>query len=349
MEIFLMIDKKKILLCIFMTVLIVVAFLFSLMSGSTCISLVNVVKALFGNSDENIILIIRHIRLPRTVMAFITGASLAVSGCVFQGILKNSLVDPFTLGVSGGAAFGATVAFISGLAAVTSFFIPVCAFLGVLLSVLVVYLLSVHKRFNSNTMVLSGVVVSYVFSSAVMLMFVLSPANNIQAAFVWLMGSFSMFDERMIIFVAIVVFFGIVVLSLSGNIVNAVSLGGEKSKTFGINIERSIKFLFLTASFITSATVSVCGIIGFVGLMVPHIMRRIVGTNNMILIPASALAGAVFLLMCDSLGRLLFDPIVIPVGVITSIIGGAFFIFLLLKSEKSIHDTYRKHFGRLFK
>jgi iron complex transport system permease protein len=329
-----MINKKYVY--IFTSVLIVAALLFSLINGSADISCIDAVKALFGNADETRILIIRHIRFQRSVLDCITGAGLAASGCVFQGILKNPLADPFTLGVSGGAAFGATAAFISGLAAATSFFVPICAFLGVLLSVLIVYLLSMYKRFDSNSMILSGVIVSYVFSSVVMLMFALSPAANIQSAFVWLMGSFSMVDEGMILFVAIVVILGAIILSLSGNIINVVSLGGEKSRTLGINIERSIKILFLTASFVTATTVSVCGIIGFVGLMVPHIMRKIVGTNNMILIPVSAFAGAFFLLMCDTFSRILFNPVLIPVGVITSIIGGSFFGFLLLKAEKNI-------------
>jgi iron complex transport system permease protein len=318
-----------------MLVLVLAAFLFSLVSGSADISCIDAIKALFSNTDETITLIIRHIRFPRSVIVCITGAGLAVSGCVFQGILKNSLADPFTLGISGGSAFGVAVAFTSGLATVAGFFIALCAFLGALFSALIVYLLSMYKRFDSNSMVLSGVIVSYVFSAAVMLMFALSPNANIQSAFVWLMGSFSMFDERMILFVAIVVILGAIVLSLSGNTINAVSLGGEKSKTLGINIEASIKFLFLTASFITAATVSVCGIIGFVGLMTPHIMRKIVGTNNTTLIPVCALAGAVFLLTCDTLGKILFKPTLIPVGVITSIVGGSFFVFLLLKTDNS--------------
>jgi iron complex transport system permease protein len=167
-------------------------------------------------------------------------------------------------------------------------------------------------------------------------MFALSPADNIQSAFVWLMGSFSMFDEKLLPFVVIVVLTGIIILSLSGNIINAMYLGDEKSKTIGFDVEKNIKFLFITASLITATTVSVCGIIGFVGLMIPHIMRKLVDTNNMILIPASAFAGAVFLLLCDSLSRVLFAPILIPVGVITSIIGGLFFVFLLFKSERNI-------------
>jgi iron complex transport system permease protein len=321
---------------IIMSLLAIAVFLFSLMCGSSGISSADALRALFGSADENIIVIIRRIRLPRIIMACAAGAGLAASGCVFQAVLKNPLADPFTLGISGGAVLGVSAAFVLGLSAVTSFFIPFCAFIGMSLSVFIVYLLSAYKRFNSNAIILSGVVVSYVFSSAVMLMFALSPGNGIQAAFLWLMGNFSAFDERLLVFIISIVVIGIIVLSLLGNIVNALYLGGEKSKTFGINIEKNMTFLFLTASFITAAVVSICGIISFVGLMMPHIMRKFVGMNNMTLIPASAFAGAAFLPLCDTLSRILFAPVSIPVGVVTSVIGGFFFICLLLKSEKDI-------------
>lgn len=310
-------------------------FLFSLTTGSSFdISLADTVKALFGGGDENAVMIINRIRLPRVIMAAVSGAALAASGCVFQGILKNPLADPFTLGISGGAALGATTAFVLGLAAVSWVFLPLCAFAGALLSVSIVYFLSSGKRFDSNSMILSGVIISYVFSSAVMLLFALSSSHQIQAAFVWLMGNFSAFDERLMPFVSVIVAAGTFLLCLCGNIVNAVALGGDKAGTLGINIEKMTKILFLTASLITAAAVSVCGVIGFVGLMMPHIMRKIVGGSHAYLIPASAFAGAVFLPLCDTVSRTLFAPVMIPVGVITSIIGGAFFVFLLFGAAR---------------
>jgi iron complex transport system permease protein len=327
-------NKKFLLIYILMPVSVLIVFLFSLTVGLDGILFIDAVKALFGGADENVATIIKQIRFPRIFLACMVGAGLAVSGCVFQAILKNPLAEPFTLGISGGASLGAAAAFISGLAAIRSFFIPFCAFAGMIVSVFVVYLLSMQKRFNSNAMILSGVVVSYIFSSVVMLMFALSPENSVQAAFLWLMGNFSASDERLLPFITVVVLISITILSLSGNVINAVSLGGEKSKTFGMNIERNIKILFLSASFITAATVSICGVIGFVGLMIPHIMRKIIGTNNVILIPASAFAGAGFLPLCDTLSRILFSPVLIPIGVITSIVGGVFFICLLLKPDR---------------
>jgi iron complex transport system permease protein len=327
-------QNKKVFVYILILILFIGVFLFSLVSGSNEISFIDALKALFTNADDNTAMIIKQIRFPRIIAASVTGAALAVSGCVFQAILKNPLADPFTLGISGGAAFGVAVAFVFGLASITSFFVPLCAFIGVIISIVIVYLLSMNKNFDSNSMILSGIVVSYIFSSLVMLMFTLSPVNSVQSAFIWFAGNFLSFNERLLPFVVVIVLAGIVILSLSGNVINAVSLGSEKTKTFGMNVEKNIKFLFLTASFITAVTVTICGIIGFVGLMIPHIMRRIVGTNNFILIPISAFTGAIFLLFCDTLSRILFAPVLIPVGVITNITGGCFFVFLLFRTNR---------------
>ncbi|GMO64220.1 MAG: iron ABC transporter permease [Endomicrobiia bacterium] len=331
-----MINKKFLFIYLLMFILLIMVFLFSLMYGSNKISFIEILKTLLGSIDidGNVAIVIKQIRLPRTIMTCIVGAGLAVSGCVFQAILKNPLADPFTLGISSGAALGVAIAFVFGLSSITNFFIPFCAFIGMTISVIIVYLLSVRRRFASKTMILSGVIVSYIFSSAVMLLFALSPSNSVQTAFVWLLGDFSNFDERLLPFTVVVILVSIIVLSLLGNVINTVCLSYEKSKTFGIDIEKNITFLFFAASIVTSATVSVCGIIGFVGLIIPHTMRKIVGTNNnMLLIPASAFSGAFFLTFCDTLSRVLFSPILIPIGIITNTIGGFFFVCLLLKSD----------------
>jgi iron complex transport system permease protein len=183
-------------------------------------------------------------------------------------------------------------------------------------------------------MILSGVVISYIFSSAVMLLYSLSSSHQIQAAFMWLMGDLSMIDDRLLAPVSIAIVAAIVVLCAAGNIINVLVLGGEKSETLGIDTEKTVKIIFLTASLIAALCVSMCGVIGFVGLMTPHIMRKIAGANHAVLVPASVLAGAAFLPLCDALSRTLFAPVMIPVGVITGIAGGIFFIFLLLKGGR---------------
>lgn len=327
-------SKNNIIIFIALVILVVLVLFISLFIGTNSVSFIDLIKTLFNSSDENALMIVKQIRMPRVIMACITGAALSVSGCVFQGILRNPLADPFTLGISGGAAFGAALGVVfTGLIA-SWFLVPLFAFAGSLVSVFAVYFLSSKKQFSSNSMILSGVVISYVFSSFVMLIFSLSKSHQIQAAFLWLMGSFSSFDERLLQIVIPVIIIGIVFILLNGNIINLIAVGGDKSKTLGVNTKKTTKILFLTASLITACAVSMCGVIGFVGLMMPHIMRKIVGANHITLIPASALAGAAFLPLCDTLSRVVFAPVIIPVGVITSIIGGAFFIFLFFKSKE---------------
>lgn len=323
--------KTKTSVFIIMPVLAAAVFVFSLRTGAKSISFYDALNALLGNGPQEIITVVRKIRFLRVIMAMTVGAGLAASGCVFQGILKNPLADPFTLGISGGAAFGASAGFVSGLASVSWLFIPFCALAGAVLSVLAVYFLSMRRSFNPDSMILSGVVISYVFSSAVMLLFAFSKSSHIHSAFVWLMGNISSFDERLLLPVIITVISAISVLCLSGNIINALMLGKQKAGSLGIDMEKTVKFVFLAASLITAACVSCCGVIGFVGLMMPHIMRKIVGGDHAVLIPASAMAGCIFLPLCDALSRNLFSPVEIPVGVITSILGGLFFVFLMRK------------------
>jgi iron complex transport system permease protein len=326
--------NKKILIYLIMPLLLAATFVFSLVFGSSDISFIDVFAALFSGGDSDNALIVKTLRLPRIALAMVAGAGLAASGAVFQGILRNPLADPFTLGISGGASFGAAIAFVLGLSA-HLFLLPIFSFLGAMTAAALVYTISRQKRFDSNSMILAGVVISYVFSSAVMLLFSLSSANRMQAAFVWLMGNFSMFEDGIIWLVFIVVIVGTLLLCLSANTINILSLGGDKSKSFGVNTQRSVQIIFLIASFISASIVCACGIIGFVGLMIPHIMRKFVGANHIFLIPACAFAGAVFLPISDTIGRTLFSPIMLPVGIITNIAGGLFFVVLLLRGKQN--------------
>jgi iron complex transport system permease protein len=330
--------NKIIIIFICLFVLLVVSLLLSLLLGTTSISIIDILHLFIVDDSKDLRKIIFYIRFPRIIMAVMTGAALAVSGCVFQAILKNPLADPFTLGISGGAAFGAAIAFVAGIFTnVTSaFIVPLFALGGVSISVFIVYMLSYYKNFDSNSMILSGVIVSYIFSSIVMLLYVLAPSQSVHVAVMWLMGSLSYIDIRILPFISISIFIGVLFLAFCGNILNLVALGGEKSNTLGIDIIRAIKLLFIVTSTITAISVSVCGIIGFVGLMIPHVMRKIVGVNNTILIPICAISGAIFLLLCDTVARVVVLPIQVPVGIVTSIVGGVFFIFLLVGVKRKI-------------
>jgi iron complex transport system permease protein len=331
-----MLSRKFIFIYTLVLVLLFLSFLFSLTYSLNGISFFEAVNALFNVGDTNVITIIKDIRLKRIIMICISGAVLGASGCVFQAILKNPLADPFTLGISGGAALGACAALISGLAATANLFIPLFSFTGAVLSIFIVYAFGLNGKFDSNNIILSGVVVSYISSSLVMLIFALSQFANVRQSLMWLMGNFSAFDERLMMPVIIISVFGLIILSLYGNTIDAISLGYEKFKTLGINIENNIEIMFLITSLIVSAVVSVCGVIGFVGLIIPHIMRIFVGPRAVLLIPASAIGGALFLLLCDTISKILFSPVVVPPGIITSVLGGVFFVFLLLKSKKRI-------------
>ena len=317
-------------------IILIVTFIIAMVSGISDISVMEMLKSLFSTGDSNTYTIINQIRLPRVILAIVAGAGLACSGCVFQGVLRNPLADPFTLGISGGAAFGASVGFAFGITKLSWIFLPLLGFLGALLSVGLVYILNMKKEFDSNTMILSGVVASYIFSSAVMLVFSISSSDQLYSAFMWLMGNLAFFDERLLPMVIILVMAGVVILCCLGNVINIISLGNEKSNSLGINTARTVKYIFLLSSLITACIVSCCGVIGFVGLMIPHITRKFVGNNNKILMPFSAVVGAIFLLICDTVSRTVIAPVEIPIGVITSIVGGLFFVFLLLRKAGKI-------------
>jgi len=321
---------------VLLLILLVITFIVAMVSGTSDISVIEMLKSLFSNSDGNTYTIINQIRFPRVVLAIVAGAGLACSGCVFQGVLRNPLADPFTLGISGGAAFGASIGFAFGITKLSWVFLPLLGFLGAVLSVCLVYVLNMKKEFDSNSMILSGVVASYIFSSAVMLMFSISSSDQLYSAFMWLMGNLAFFDERLLPVVIISVVLGVTILCCLGNVINIISLGNEKSDSLGINTSRTVKYIFLLSSLITACIVSCCGVIGFVGLMIPHITRKFVGNNNKILMPFSAVVGSIFLLVCDTVSRTVVAPVEIPIGVITSIIGGLFFVFLLLKKSGKI-------------
>lgn len=326
---------NKILKFFLLLIILFIAFLIALKSGVSEISVADILKSVFYNSGDNsVYTIIKNIRLPRIILAIVAGAGLSVSGCVFQGVLRNPLADPFTLGISGGAAFGVSIGFAVGITKISWIFLPLFGFCGAILSVCLVYVLNMKKEFDSNGMILSGVVASYIFSSAVMLLFSISSSDQLYSAFMWLMGNLSFFDERLLPIVIILVVTGVIILCLSGNIVNIISLGNEKSNSLGVNTSKTIKYLFLLSSLITAAIVSCCGVIGFVGLMIPHITRKFIGNDNRVVMPFSAITGSIFLLICDTVSRTVIAPVEIPIGVITSIVGGIFFVFLLLKRQK---------------
>lgn len=271
------------------------------------------------------------LRLLRAILGASAGAGLASCGAVFQALLRNPLAEPYILGVSSGAGLGAVLAVVAfgytGL-------LPAPAFLGGLVTIFMVYNLSrMGQKVPIQTLLLSGVVINSVFSS--LILFFISTAANpaLHDAMWWLLGNLQVFDTYLVYAAAAASAAGIFVFSSYARELDAISMGEEEAMHLGIDIERTKKILFLATSLITAVLVSACGLIGFAGLIIPHIARLIVGPRHKILIPASAMLGAAFLVLSDLLARIIIRPIEIPIGVITAFLGGPFFLYLLRKAR----------------
>ena len=305
--------------------------------GPTRISLVKAFSSgpgASGNIDANILFLAR---LPRIFLAAVAGAALAVAGAVFQAILRNDLAAPVTLGVSGGAEFGAVVAIRMGLAfsllGISS--VSIFAFMGSLLALAIIFSLVRARQGELPTAVLllAGVTVNFFFASLVMLVHYLSDVTQSFQIVRWLMGGLDVMDFQTTLSICPLVFPGILILMFIARDLNLISSGVESALSRGVDVV-PIQFTgLLVASGLTGAVVAVSGPISFVGLVVPHIVRLLIGPDHRLLIPATMFFGAGFLVICDTAARTLIAPTEIPVGVITAIIGGPFFFWLLKRQQ----------------
>ena len=283
--------------------------------------------------------ILFQVRLPRVLGAVLVGAALSTAGALFQGLFRNPMADPYIIGTAAGAAFGATLAMLIPLSLVFYGFglVPIAAFLGALGSVLLVYRLA---RFGGKapiiSMLLAGFVTSSFLVAIVMLLLTMSDrlGLRIQQVFSFLMGGISVTYWQQIAVIAPLVVLGIVAAMFFAVHLNAFSIGEEGAAYLGIDVEREKMIILGIGSLLTACAVSIGGLIGFVGLIIPHAMRLILGPDHRLLIPASALTGAAFLVIADLLARTLLSPAEIPVGVLTALIGAPFFLYLLRRSRR---------------
>lgn len=325
-------NRKFILVICCLFLLIFIASVMAVLSGSSGIDLKTIVHALLNPLSQGLEHdIIWKIRMPRVLMSMLVGAGLATCGAVFQGLLRNPLAEPYTLGVSGGAALGVTVATVAHL---SSIFLPISAALGSLLCVVLVYIVASRKNFSNSTLILSGVVLSYLFSSLVLFLFSVSRADDVYKVILWLMGDLSSVTYANLKLCAIFVLPMLVFLLFYSKELNIMTLGDEKARYLGVESVNIKKVCFVMASVVVGACVAASGMIAFAGLIVPHIMRRFVGSDHKLLLPSSLLAGAFFMLFCDTLARTIVRPLELPVGVITGLFGGLFFLFFLLRSKE---------------
>ena len=274
---------------------------------------------------------ILNLRIARVILAILAASGLSVCGVVLQALLLNPLSEPYLLGTSSGAGLAAVIAIVIGISGI---YTPLAAFVGAILSTLLVYRLSKQRgKVGIQSLILSGVIISIAFSAAIILLLSISNRETLQGISWWLWGSLEVFNFKLLFLAGIIVSCGIILTYIFSQDLNAVSIGEEEALHLGINTELVKKILFFIVSFITAAIISVCGIIGFVGLIVPHISRLIIGPNHRRLIPVSCIFASGFMILCDYFSRTILAPVQIPIGVMTAIVGAPIFIILLKKNQ----------------
>jgi iron complex transport system permease protein len=286
-------------------------------------------------------LIFMQVRLPRVLLAAIVGAALACAGVVFQAILRNPLADPYILGISSGAGLGIILAVMGGWTLTVAGMSPlmVAAFVGAIGTVWLVWGIGrVTGRTQVAGLLLAGVVVNAFFSAMIMFLTAFAQARQLQTTLFWLMGSLAEVEHNAMLYAAGgLCLSGVIFLMLLGGRLNILSFGAEQAAAMGVSIRRTSLLAFACAALMTSVAVSFSGLIGFVGLIVPHAVRLIAGPDHRQLIPLSAFAGAAFLVLADSVARVIVAPAMLPVGVVTALAGGPFFLVLLVRYTKNIH------------
>lgn len=279
--------------------------------------------------------IILNVRLPRILLAALTGMALAAVGTTFQGLLKNPMADPYIIGVSSGSALGAALAIVSGISlSIGYFMLPLAAFLGALISIFTVYNIArVGNKIPVYNLLLSGVALSSFLSALTSLLMILNSKETGQILY-WMLGSFAGKTWEHVQIALPLISLGIISLYFFARELNLLLFGESTAQNLGVNVEKTKKILLVLGSFTVASAVAVSGTIGFVGLIVPHSIRLITGSDHRILLPAASLAGGVFMVFADTVARTILSPAEIPVGIITALFGGPFFIYLL-KSKKT--------------
>lgn len=314
-------NKNSVFIGLFLLLLILAVFL-GLTNGAVKVSF----NQLLSNPE------ILKLRLSRILLALIAGSGLAVSGLIFQAILRNPLAEPYVLGISSGAGLGAIIGLLLGISLV---FLPLVAFIGSAATMLIVYnLAKFNGKISSQGLLLSGVITGAIFSSLLLFFISISTNEGMHSITWWLLGSLQLFDFKLLYIVGITVVISIAISLYLARDLNAISLGEEEAHHLGINVSTVRKILFVIASVMTASIVCVCGIIGFIGLIIPHAIRFVFGSDHRKLIPVSAISAGIFLIIADTISRVMLAPVEIPIGVITSVIGGPIFIALLRKKQK---------------
>ncbi len=358
--------SRKMGLLLALIILLALASIYSIAAGSARVSLEDVGLALLGAITSSINGILAHadfifsgyrlpaiaphsdiasvivvsMRAPRILLAILTGMSLAVAGVVMQGILRNPLVSPFTLGLASASSFGAALMIVIGVS-ISIPFIPgdssviVSAFAFGMASMAIIYGVSRMRGTSQATLILSGVVIGYIFQAGVLILKYVSNNEKLKDLVVWLMGGMWSASWDTIIILTPITLICMAAMWLMAWSLNALAAGDDIAKSLGIRVERLRLFCLFVTTLAASSCLAFTGVIGFIGLMAPHICRMLIGNDHRYLIPCSALMGAIILLVSDTFARTIMSPIEIPVGIIMYIIGGVFFLYLILRGKES--------------
>jgi iron complex transport system permease protein len=283
---------------------------------------------------SNTEIIIFDIRLPRLLLAGLVGAALAVAGTTYQGLFRNPLADPYLIGVAQGAALGAVIGFMLPGWQMGS--IPLLAFVGAVAAAAMVYSIArVGKTLPMTTLILAGVAIG-AFLAAITSYLMIASGDRLHGIISWLLGSFSLTNWWQVAMVTPYILVGTIIIWLYARPLNVMQLDEEQAQQLGINVEQVKLILLGAATLITAAAVCFCGIIGFVGIIIPHAMRLIWGPDHRFLLPLATIAGAIFLILADTAARTMLSPTEIPIGVITAFIGAPFFLYLLRQKKRAI-------------
>ena len=286
--------------------------------------------------SDSYVTIIWTIRLPRVLLGVLVGASLSMAGAAFQGLFKNPMADPYVIGISSGAAFGASIAIVLGIniSILSISTISIFAFIGALGAVfLVVNISKINYKVPTTTLILAGIAVSQFLTAIISLLMVLYSRDMAKIVY-WTLGSLSGKGWNPLLSISIPVILAMIIINFFARDLNIMLTGDESAQSLGVDVEKVKLYILVLGTFMVSMAVSISGIIGFVGLIIPHVARILLGADNRILLPASALIGGIFMVLADTIARTIISPMEIPVGIITALFGGPFFLYLLRTSKK---------------
>ena len=308
---------------------LVVSLLVAMVLGTIDVGFADAARALAGRGDETTRFVVLDLRFPRAALAVLVGAGLGISGAALQGVLRNPLAEPYLLGVSGGAAVGAVLAVTAGLATAL---VPIAAFGGAIVAVSIALFVAhaTHGRGDPRVLVMAGVVVGAFANAAIMVLLARADISTVRGALWWMMGSVANATWMQIGWLALYLLLGVAVLVFHGRSLDALALGEDSAAGLGVDVDRTARRVYLAASFVAAATVAAAGLVGFVGLVVPHIARRLAtGGGHRTLLLVSALAGAVLVVLADLVARVALPPADLPLGAVTAMIGVPFFLITL--------------------